>query len=74
MLVGNKKDIRNDTSAEVVLHLRHHLMHTKRIGHLMSCHIGAYDYLECSAKLNDGVKEVFETAIQAANHVLCSKD
>ena len=37
--------------------------------------IGAYAYLECSAKLNDGVKDVFDMVFRAifpgAKHVLC---
>ena len=28
--------------------------------------IGAYAYLECTAKYNEGVREVFETATRAA--------
>ena len=45
----------------------------------MAQKIGAFAYLECSAKLNDGVKDVFDVALQAifsskkksVNHVLC---
>ena len=69
MLVGNKKDIRDDTSAKLIFHFTYYL--NKTDGLEMSYSIGAYDYLECSAKMNDGVKEVFETAIEAATHVLC---
>jgi Ras homolog gene family, member A len=28
--------------------------------------IGAYKFLECSARMNDGVREVFENATRAA--------
>jgi Ras family protein A len=35
-------------------------------GRAMAERKGAYAYLECSAKLNEGVREVFETAARAA--------
>ena len=35
-------------------------------GRAMAEKIGAFAYLECSAKLNEGVREVFETATRAA--------
>ena len=68
MLVGNKKDIRDDASAKLILHFTFCLKETD--GLEMSYNIGAFDYLECSAKMNNGVKEVFDTVIEAANHVL----
>ena len=68
MLVGNKKDIRDDTSDKLRLHFTFCL--NKMDGLEMSYHIGAFEYLECSAKMNDGVKEVFDTVIEGPNHVL----
>ena len=35
-------------------------------GSAMANKIGAYAYMECSAKCNDGVRDVFETATRAA--------
>lgn len=35
-------------------------------GRQMAERIGAFAYLECSAKTKDGVREVFETATRAA--------
>ena len=35
-------------------------------GKAMKENIGAFAYLECSAKNNDGVREVFEEATRAA--------
>ena len=67
MLVGNKKDIRDDKSAKLIFHFTYCL--NKKDGLEMSYNIGAFDYLECSAKMNDGVKEVFDTVIEATNHV-----
>ena len=39
---------------------------TSEEGRAMAERMGAYAYLECSAKLNEGVREVFETATRAA--------
>ena len=38
-------------------------------GRAMAEKINAYGYLECSAKTNEGVREVFETATRAALQV-----
>jgi GTPase SAR1 family protein len=38
-------------------------------GRVMAEKINAFDYLECSAKSKEGVREVFETATRAALQV-----
>jgi Ras family protein A len=66
ILVGNKKDLRNDDAT------RRELAKMKQEpvkfddGRAMAERIGAYAYLECSAKTKEGVREVFETATRAA--------
>ncbi|XP_040283314.1 rho-related GTP-binding protein RhoB-like [Bufo bufo] len=66
ILVANKKDLRNDE------HIRNELARMKQEpvrtedGRAMAVRISAYEYLECSAKTNDGVREVFKTATRAA--------
>ena len=66
ILVGNKKDLRNDE------HTRRELSSMKQEpvklddGRSMADKIGAYAYMECSAKSKEGVREVFETATRAA--------
>jgi Ras family protein A len=35
-------------------------------GRMMANFIGAHAYLECSAKLNEGIRNVFETATRAS--------
>ncbi|NWW30141.1 RHOA protein, partial [Panurus biarmicus] len=84
ILVGNKKDLRNDE------HTRRELAKMKQAGQRgfglfspaafvlfqepvkpeegrdMANRIGAFGYMECSAKTKDGVREVFEMATRAA--------
>ncbi|XP_074644101.1 ras-like GTP-binding protein rhoA [Tubulanus polymorphus] len=68
ILVGNKKDLRCDAV------LISELAKTKQYpikecdGELMKELIGAEDYIECSAKTRDGVRETFEAATRAAIH------
>ncbi|PVU91112.1 hypothetical protein BB561_004565 [Smittium simulii] len=66
ILVGCKKDLRRDP--RVVEELRQNGAHPVSSEEAMAVatKIGAYQYLECSAKDNDGVREVFETATRAA--------
>ncbi|TNM86468.1 hypothetical protein fugu_006698 [Takifugu bimaculatus] len=69
ILVGNKKDLRNDE------HTRRELAKMKQEpvkseeGRDMASRIGAFGYMECSAKTKDGVREVFEMATRAALQV-----
>ncbi|KAF0036795.1 hypothetical protein F2P81_012107 [Scophthalmus maximus] len=66
ILVGNKKDLRNDE------HTRRELAKMKQEpvkseeGRDMAGRIAAFGYMECSAKTKDGVREVFEMATRAA--------
>ncbi len=59
LLVGNKMDLRDGTEAKAKLV-------TWEQGYFMAQTIGAYAYLECSAKTRRGVRQVFEIAAQAA--------
>jgi Ras family protein A len=66
VLVGNKKDLRfDDATRRELLKSKQEPVKTEE-GRGMADKIGAYNYLECSAKLNEGVREVFETATRAA--------
>jgi len=66
ILVGNKKDLRLDenTKSELIKLKQEPVGYDD--GKVMAEKIHAYDYLECSAKTKDGVREVFETATRAA--------
>lgn len=67
ILVGNKTDLRNDEGIKQELHkTNQEPVQPEEEGHAMAETIGAYAYLECSAKNNEGLQEVFETATRAA--------
>jgi len=66
VLVGNKKDLRNDdyTIRDLARNKQNPVSYSE--GEQMASRIGAKAYLECSALTKDGVREVFEKATQAA--------
>eukprot|EP00058_Branchiostoma_floridae_P019228 XP_002604718.1 hypothetical protein BRAFLDRAFT_80309 [Branchiostoma floridae] len=66
ILVGNKKDLRNDESTKRELaKMKQEPVKTEEGRHMAEM-INAFAYLECSAKTKEGVREVFETATKAA--------
>lgn len=66
ILVGCKKDLRNDPKTIEELKKTNQSPVTPEEGNSIAQKIGAYKYLECSARTNEGVREVFENATRAA--------
>ena len=66
ILIGNKKDLR--FNQETIRELSVQKMEPVKFenGKMVSSRIGAHDFLECSAKTKEGVKDVFEAATLAA--------
>ncbi|KAK7102580.1 ras-like GTP-binding protein rhoA isoform X2 [Littorina saxatilis] len=66
ILVGNKKDHRNDPATRQELERMKQSPVSQEEGKAVAEQIGAAAYVECSAKTKDGVREVFETATREA--------
>jgi len=66
ILVGNKKDLRNDQTTIRELSKMKQQPVSYEEGQAMADKIGAYGYMECSARTKEGVREVFELATRAA--------
>ncbi|XP_050414928.1 ras-like GTP-binding protein Rho1 [Patella vulgata] len=66
ILVGNKKDLRNDPATSKELSEPKFKPVSTNEGLAMAEKIHAFSYLECSARTKEGVREVFETATRAA--------
>ena len=66
ILVGNKKDLRNDERTKAELSKMKQEPVKSEEGSLICERIKAYAYLECSAKTREGVRDVFATAAKAA--------
>ncbi|XP_015435327.1 PREDICTED: ras-like GTP-binding protein Rho1 isoform X3 [Dufourea novaeangliae] len=69
ILVGNKKDLRNDPNTIKELSKMKQEPVKPEEGRAMAEKINAFAYLECSAKSKEGIREVFETATRAALQV-----
>ncbi|XP_028818842.1 rho-related GTP-binding protein RhoG-like [Denticeps clupeoides] len=65
LLVGTKKDLRNDPEVLKMLKDRNQAVITQQQGSALAKQIQAIKYLECSALSQEGIKEVFMEAVRA---------
>lgn len=66
ILVGCKADLRNDPNTIEALRQQQQQPVSTSEGQAVAQKIGAADYLECSARTGQGVREVFEAATRAS--------
>ncbi|KAL7736911.1 hypothetical protein ACLKA6_008786 [Drosophila palustris] len=69
ILVGNKRDLRYDPDTIKELSMVEQEPVRTEEGMTMAEIVNAFAYLECSAKMQEGVREVFETATRASLQV-----
>ncbi|XP_063061148.1 rho-related GTP-binding protein RhoG-like [Engraulis encrasicolus] len=65
LLVGTKKDLRNDPEIQKKLKEQNQTTVSQQQGQALARQIQAIKYLECSALNQDGIKEVFADAVRA---------
>eukprot|EP00038_Savillea_parva_P005978 m.160977 g.160977 ORF g.160977 m.160977 type:complete len:195 (-) comp12013_c0_seq1:229-813(-) len=73
VLVGCKSDLRNDPNTIAELKKNGQSPVTDEEGAQCATKIGAYEYMCCSARTKENVREVFETATRAAMTAKASK-
>jgi Rho family protein len=66
ILVGLKKDLREDPVAQEEMRKKSQRFVTQQEGDAVAKEIGARKYLECSSLSGEGVDDVFEAATRAA--------
>ncbi|EGV66548.1 GTP-binding protein Rho1 [Yamadazyma tenuis] len=66
ILVGCKSDLRNDSQTIELLRQQQQQPISSSEGQSVAQKIGASNYLECSARTGEGVREVFEAATRAS--------
>ncbi|CAF9923929.1 MAG: Rho GTPase [Gomphillus americanus] len=66
ILIGLKKDLRDDPAAQEEMRKKSMHFITSREGESAANEIGAKKYLECSSLTGEGVDDVFEAATRAA--------
>ncbi|XP_055360345.1 rho-related GTP-binding protein RhoG-like isoform X5 [Betta splendens] len=62
LLVGTKADLRND---QIDLKKQNHITVSQQQGNILAQQIKAVKYVECAAKTQDGLDEVFDEAVRA---------
>ncbi|EDQ90052.1 uncharacterized protein MONBRDRAFT_18607 [Monosiga brevicollis MX1] len=73
VLVGCKKDLRNNPSTIADLQKQNQAPVEEEKGKKQAAEISAYSYIECSARTRDNVHAVFETATRASMTVKTKK-